>query len=751
MLCSILFAITHEIKQDGTGDFSTIQSGIEASTHSDTVLVYPGRYFENINFLEKSITVTSLYSINQQDSLIAQTIIDGNHQGRCVTISNCESAAIIGFTIQNGYAFESGWTGSLGGGIMIEYGANTLIANCLIKENFANGGGGVSVFYSQNIYFKGNTIISNRGIFYGGGISVAGNELNLEFNNVYLNNIYLNYAPTGSEINIPFLQNPVEIVLDTFIVANPDYFHITCPDTLYTFSCLNSAIEEIDQDLYVSPDGDDNNSGLTPQEPLQTLAWAQTIIKRNDSNPHTIHLAEGTYSPSLNNQILPLNVKHGVLFKGVSQELTILDAEEETSFFNQYFRDQSEFAKLALKDLKMINGAENGSPSNGGIKIYQADLHLTNVTIENCNGHSGGTIQTSNGYCNLENVIMNNNTGFKALSLGIEYNCPNPVRNVRIANSRFINNSNSIYDPDFTDGGAIRIGGHSNIPGDYYAEILNCEFISNYNASDFFGIGGSSAVSFDHLDLVNVINCTFSDNTLLNNAGCTIAVEFSELNFINNIVYGNEGLSIRLYEEGDVNIAHSLLEGSTYNIDQYHPDTEINWLDGNFEEFTDPGFCGENNNYPFYSLEADSPCIDAGTLDLLEGIELPEYDLAGNPRVYGEAIDMGAYEFQGESQAAEPEEVTIPKETKISNYPNPFNPSTTIKLNLAESGKIILSIYNTKGQKIITLLNKEMYAGQYDIIWNGVNENNFPVSSGVYLYKVKTRNQESVNRMILLK
>jgi FlgD Ig-like domain len=96
----------------------------------------------------------------------------------------------------------------------------------------------------------------------------------------------------------------------------------------------------------------------------------------------------------------------------------------------------------------------------------------------------------------------------------------------------------------------------------------------------------------------------------------------------------------------------------------------------------------------------------------------------------------------------------IPNTNEIlttSNYPNPFNPTTTISFNLATESDVSVEVYNVKGQKVNTLLNEEMPKGQHEVIWNGFDDNNKPVSSGVYFYKVNTGKQESAKRMILLK
>ena len=746
-----LFGVTHEIKQDGTGDFTNIQNGINAATSSDTILVYPGTYFENINFLEKSITVASLYQITEIDSFINQTIIDGNQQARCVTISNCESAAIIGFTIQNGFASDPGWTGALGGGILIEYGENTVIANCQIFNNLANIGGGIGAFYTEYIHLKGNNINNNRGKFYGGGISAEGNELNIVFDTTSLNNIYLNYSAIYADIysgyNLPEITN---IIVDTLTITDPDFFFVG-PLELCTITQLNSKIGQIDQDLYVSPSGSNKNSGTNPDEPLQTIAWAQTLIKRNDENPHTIFLAEGTYSPTLNNQIFPLNIKQGVTYKGISPQLTILDAENNSPFFFQISKYQ-EFCELNLENIKMVNGNSLDQLFAGAITIYQAKLNLDNIIIEDCIGDVAGAILTFNGYINLNNVLISDNYGSRALSFIVEDNCPNPVNDVVLTNTKIINNHPATFDPDFRFGTAVEMGGHPNIENYYTAKIINCEISGNHHIGiNSSGLGGTAAISMVDNITVDVINCSIGDNTLSNDTGCSISLkDNSVLNLYNTILYDNEGYSLSLFEGANVNIFNSLIEGGNGNINYYNPQAIVNWHNGNLDE--NPHWIGENDDYPFYSLEATSPCINSGILDLPEGIELPEFDLAGNPRIHGETIDMGCYEFQEEFQSNEPDGIVLPRKTRIFNYPNPFNPTTTIKLNLAETGNINLSIYNIKGQKVKTLLDAYSCEGNFEIIWRGVDDNKRLVASGQYLIKLKVNGKEkAVRKCILLK
>jgi len=88
--------------------------------------------------------------------------------------------------------------------------------------------------------------------------------------------------------------------------------------------------------------------------------------------------------------------------------------------------------------------------------------------------------------------------------------------------------------------------------------------------------------------------------------------------------------------------------------------------------------------------------------------------------------------------------------TLLRNYPNPFNPSTTIKFSLKKADKVTFAIYNIKGQKVKTLLNEPLSPGTHSTVWNGLNDNNHEVSSGIYFYKIRTSSYTSVKKMILM-
>ncbi len=92
-----------------------------------------------------------------------------------------------------------------------------------------------------------------------------------------------------------------------------------------------------------------------------------------------------------------------------------------------------------------------------------------------------------------------------------------------------------------------------------------------------------------------------------------------------------------------------------------------------------------------------------------------------------------------------------PVSLNATNYPNPFNPETTISYDISKQGNVSVDIYNLKGQKVKSLLNETQEAGQYKIIWQGDNEDGKQVSSGNYFYKVKSGGKEIVKKMLLMK
>ena len=96
--------------------------------------------------------------------------------------------------------------------------------------------------------------------------------------------------------------------------------------------------------------------------------------------------------------------------------------------------------------------------------------------------------------------------------------------------------------------------------------------------------------------------------------------------------------------------------------------------------------------------------------------------------------------------------IVLPTTTNLyQNYPNPFNSSTIIKYQIPIKSNVILKVYDVLGKEIRELLNKEMSSGEYELVWNGTNNNNAMVESGMYFISMQTSNYRKTIKTILLK
>jgi hypothetical protein len=98
------------------------------------------------------------------------------------------------------------------------------------------------------------------------------------------------------------------------------------------------------------------------------------------------------------------------------------------------------------------------------------------------------------------------------------------------------------------------------------------------------------------------------------------------------------------------------------------------------------------------------------------------------------------------------EDVIKPNATELVGcFPNPFNPTTTIKFNLNRAQHVAVQVYNVKGQLVQTLVDAELPAAIHEVVWNGNDQSGKNATSGIYFYKMQTEDYKSVKKMIMLK
>jgi hypothetical protein len=753
LLSSAALATVVTVKQDGSGNFTTIQAGINAASNGDTVLVWPGTYFENIDYHSKNITVASLYFTTGNLNYINTTIIDGASNGSCVYISHIigDDATLCGFKIQHG----SGNSSLIysGGGILIVT-STIAISHCIIQDNHCLFGGGILCYFS-NVHLIGTVVKNNSALIEAGGIIIS-NECDFIFDTIQKNSVYLNYSPVGCDITKTISLEEQHIVLDTASVLSPDQFFFYSHDidgnplNNLTWEIDHGKIEQVNADLYVSINGSNENSGLTPLDPLKTVAFAMSKIVSDSINPKTIYLGSGTYSHATG-QIFPVYQRNYTSLVGSGVENTIIDAELTYPLYNS----ESRMKSYSIKEISFINGNDNNYDSYGlygGFEIVHCDnVYFQNISISGTTGYLSSALTSRASEINIYGLSVYDNSGGFPVVLS---NTSDIFREIHIVNS-FISNNGPGGD---NWGGGLLIGGSYSNPDNNSTKLVNVQINENIKTFDQgagnFGTSGLNCADYAKVD---VINTSIANNIVTNPVpgGQVYATEGAEINFYNSIVYGTENYEIFLGEGtstsdiATVNISSTDVKGGEENIQNWNNIHILNWLDGNIDE--DPLWEGGE---PFnYALQPGSPCINAGVpmyeagmdypyikeengkyvLYMLDGdtVTLPSTDLAGNPRISGGRIDMGAYEWQDTLTGSSKEKGKSEK-LKVKVYPNPFTSNTFISFTTSKDHQINLEVVNLQGEIVRRITSARYPAGEYRLVWNGQDDSGFEVKPGYY-------------------
>jgi len=131
-------------------------------------------------------------------------------------------------------------------------------------------------------------------------------------------------------------------------------------------------------------------------------------------------------------------------------------------------------------------------------------------------------------------------------------------------------------------------------------------------------------------------------------------------------------------------------------------------------------------------------------------VVFPDFDLGG--RTQDNIIYFDNISFYSNSVGIDNRSETFPQGFVLEqNFPNPFNPSTTLRYELPEDGLVNVTIYDMMGRQVSTLLSSHQTAGYKSIQWNATNDFGKPVSAGVYLYQIQAGEFVQTKKMVLLK
>ena len=335
-----------------------------------------------------------------------------------------------------------------------------------------------------------------------------------------------------------------------------------------------------------------------------------------------------------------------------------------------------------------ISGTLRGGDNNGALGCYGASTTIT------YNVFYGKFIFAGFWCLNGSNPTVINNTFIGGENVvRLEGNSCPTIKNT------------TVYSGD--NFGFYAIGGN--------APILSYNDVWGNGIGNYFNLTpGTGSISSDPL-FENIY--TFADTTVSNGTATTLIVsDGSQYNVGDHIEYQNDDTmrvitNITGYElTFDPPLGSSSCSGKLI----------FNWANK-----TDP-----IENFHLTSL---SPCIDAGDPD-------PQYNDPDGTR-----NDMGAYYFD-QTVGVDDENNTLIETGLFQNYPNPFNKITTIRYFLPKYTEVKIQIYNIKGQLVKTLVDENKPTGYYTIDWNAKD-----LSSGIYFYKLTTKDKTFIRKMILLK
>jgi parallel beta-helix repeat protein len=571
-------------------------------------------------------------------------------------------------------------------------------------ENNRSENGGAFYFNSSHPVFKGVKIINNIARF-GGGCYFYGSSTP-QFDTTDKCDIYSNYASiAGLDMfgDDNWWGSPLSVTVDTFTVINPSN-HFIFPQSEFDVNIQHGKISQIGGDLYVATDGDDNNSGTSPSEPLKTLRMAMMKTAASQSSPVTVFLAPGTYDVRSTEEYLPVNCRSYVSISGDNFSNTILEGDYRGGILSLYGD-----SALTISGITVKKGFEG---KGGGIFIdgYSSavfDNMLINLCIGGgiyCGGHSspyfincqvnhnvawdkgGGIYVDGSSYPVFENTeITENEAAYRGGGIysqgtnfemkrclimenkasyggGIDTDSKCLIENCRILKNTAIN-----FAGYPATGGGVYIGspgdatfketvisqntsednaGGIKCKGDILLE--NCKITDNSAENN----GGGIYLSGSAYDK-RIVNCQITGNSVQNYHAPAVFIQSSSPVFINTTISGNStpfssGSGIYCTSNSTPEFINSILWDNV--------PVEINLATGSSVTAT---YCDIEGGWPgtgnidldplfesYYHLTEFSPCVNAGTPDTT-GLHLPEKDLYGSARISGSGIDMGAYEYGG--------------------------------------------------------------------------------------------------------
>jgi len=475
--------------------------------------------------------------------------------------------------------------------------------------------------------------------------------------------------------------------------------------SLALISFIISACSTAAQTIYVDP----NATGPTHDG----LSWCSALIELHqalalDPPATEIHIADGTYLPDpgalADPRLATFRLESTVIIKGGYAGCGAVDPDAW---------DPLLYPTVLSGDLAGDDYLDSGAPlrhtwpdnllDNVYRVIYASGpetyIYITGVTICGGNGgsiYSGGGIYNNGAQLTLSTSVLERNIGLQGGGASSEAGWLSFIQ-------CYIQHNRAI-----AWGGGLSTWSTE-------VSIANCLFFDNQALSD----GGAI---YSDLSNVYLYNTTFADNSSAGRGGALYNYVGVGLNLQNSILWQNTdmnggGESAQIYNNPSnyVEINHCSVEGWTGTYGGT----------GNIGD--DPLFA--NPQAANFSLSANSPCRDTGD----NGAVYAQFDLAGQPRVVNNVVDMGAYEYQGSSSVGPDYNHSELRAQLLPISPNPIRHSGHIRFIAPMRESISIRIFDLCGRLVRDLGSGPARRGINSIEWNGRDEKGHQVPTGIYL------------------
>jgi len=504
---------------------------------------------------------------------------------------------------------------------------------------------------------------------------------------------------------------------------------------LIYFLLIFFTLTDIKGQIFVSTDGNDNNSG-TKEQPFKTITKAISVAVPGD----TIYVRGGIYS-------LTSTISIGSSKSGTSEKKYYLFAYKNErpilDFSSMSFSGSNRGISLRA-NYWYIKGFDIKGAGDNGMEIYGGSYNIIEFCSFYENRDSG--LQLSNGASN--NKIINCDS-YNNLDPDDEGDADGFAPKLTVGNNNYFYGCRAWQNSDDGWDGYLRGA------NDVTTILENCwTFNNGYrkdgstskgNGNGFKMGGGDNSNSQNLMHHFVLKNCLAFNNKVKgfdqnNNAG--------SMTLLNCTGFGNKSANYRITRQ--LNAGQSLivkncisLNGSV-ELGSFAIQEKNSWLspfkisESDFlsidpsEAFAPRKSDGSLPDIKFMHLASNSQFIDAGV-----DVGLP---------FNGTAPDLGAFEFNNATSIKINESISNDFQV-FQNYPNPFNPSTIIKFNIPENSNVKIKVYDLLGNLVAELLNSFLTAGTYSIVWKA---DDFNLNSGIYFIRIECeRSAKTIKAMYL--